>query len=256
MTAHDGLDGLGGLVGVVEGDGGDVVVKNVGLDDTVEEMTSDEAKLTVDGSSGTTSVGPGVGVVVGEGGVGVLQEGDHHKPVVDPEVGEDVPDEQVVEAVGLADDSESSDSKTDTEIREQDEVLVALLVQGAGGVEVVDTAKDAILLALALTLDLAVVVVVAGDVRDEVHGPSTELLDDGVEQGVDGGLFSQLGDLVDRLADTGSVYLACLGNEDHVALHVAGGLVVLAVGDLPREVWDEKGGVAEPADGVIDHLGG
>lgn len=135
-------------------------------------------------------------------------------------------------------------------------MLVALLVQGAGGVEVVDTAEQAVLLALALALDLALVVVVAGDVSHEVHGPSTELLADGVEQGVDGSLVSQLGDLVDRLADTGGVDLAGLGYEDHVALHVAGGLVVLAVGDLPGEVGNEEERVADPADSVIEHLGG
>lgn len=109
MPAHDGLDCLGGLVGVVEGNGGDVVMKDVGLNDAVKEGASDEAKLAVDGSSGTTSVGPGVGVVVGQGGVGMLQEGDHDEPVVDPEVRDDVPDEEVVEAVALADEGESSD---------------------------------------------------------------------------------------------------------------------------------------------------
>jgi hypothetical protein len=36
VAAHDGLDGLGGFVGVVEGDGADVVVEDVGFDDTVE----------------------------------------------------------------------------------------------------------------------------------------------------------------------------------------------------------------------------
>lgn len=35
MPAHNGLDGLGGLVGVVEGDSAHVVVEDVGLDDAV-----------------------------------------------------------------------------------------------------------------------------------------------------------------------------------------------------------------------------
>ena len=36
MLAHNWLDGLGGFVGVVEGDGADVVMKDVGLDNSVE----------------------------------------------------------------------------------------------------------------------------------------------------------------------------------------------------------------------------
>jgi len=233
VLAHDLLDGLGGLVGVVEGDGGDVVVENVGLDNAVEKGASDEAKLTVNGSSGTASVGPGVGVVVGQGRVGVLQEGDHDKPVVDPQIGDDVPDKDVVEAPVLADPGEEANDESEAEITEQDEVLITLLVQGAGREEVVDTAEEAVLLALALALDLTVVVVVAGDVGDEVQGPSANLLAEGVDESSERSLLGELRELVDHLANTGSVGLAGLGKEDHVTLHVASSLVVLAVGDFP-----------------------
>lgn len=75
MFAHDLLDGFSGLVGIVKGNGGDEVVGNVGLDDTVEEMTADESEFTIDGCSGTTSVGPRFGVVVGKRRVSVLEEG-------------------------------------------------------------------------------------------------------------------------------------------------------------------------------------
>ena len=76
VLAHDGLDGLGGLVGVVEGNGGDVVVEDVGLDDAVEDLAADEAELAVNGCGGTTGEVPGLAGVVGEGGVGVLEVGD------------------------------------------------------------------------------------------------------------------------------------------------------------------------------------
>jgi hypothetical protein len=75
MLAHDGLDGLGGLVGMVERNGADVVVQNVGLDDAVEELAADKAEFAVDGGGGAAGVGPGSWGVVREGGVGVLQEG-------------------------------------------------------------------------------------------------------------------------------------------------------------------------------------
>jgi hypothetical protein len=77
MLAHDRLDGLGGLISVVERNGADVVVQDMGLDDAVEELTTDEAKFAVDCCGGSTSVGPGRGCVVGESWVGVLEEGDH-----------------------------------------------------------------------------------------------------------------------------------------------------------------------------------
>jgi hypothetical protein len=60
---------------VVEGNGRDVVVQDVGFDDTVEQSAADEAKFTIDGSGGSTSVGPGIGVIVGKRGVGVLEVG-------------------------------------------------------------------------------------------------------------------------------------------------------------------------------------
>lgn len=76
MLAHDGLDGLAGLVCVVEGDGADVVVEDMGFDDTVEKRPADEAEFTVDGRRGAAGEGPCLGGVVGDGGVGVLEVGD------------------------------------------------------------------------------------------------------------------------------------------------------------------------------------
>jgi len=40
VASYDRLDGLGGLVSVVEWDGRDVVVKDVDLDNAVEQMTA------------------------------------------------------------------------------------------------------------------------------------------------------------------------------------------------------------------------
>lgn len=256
VLAHDGLDGLGSLVGVVEGNGGDVVVENVGLDDAVEEVAADEAKFAVDGGSGSTSEGPGVGIVVRERGVGVLEEGDSDEPVVDPDVGEEVPDEEVLEAEVLVDEVKGSAGQSETDVRQEDQLLVLALVQRTGGVEVVDTTEPAVALALTLALGLLVVVDVAGDVGDKVQRPAEELLKDHMGSGSDGSLLHQLRELVDSMADSASVNLTSLGEEDHVALHVTGGLVVLAVRDLPREVGDEESRVENPANGVVKSLGG
>jgi hypothetical protein len=76
VNAHHRLNGLGGLVGIVEGDGADIVVQHVRLDNAVEEVAADEAKLTIDGGSATTDEVPLVSGVMGKRRIGVLQESD------------------------------------------------------------------------------------------------------------------------------------------------------------------------------------
>ena len=76
VAAHHSLDGIAGLVGVVEGDVADIVVQHVGLNDTVEDVATHEAKVTVNGGGGTTSEIPHLWLIVGKSGVSVLKEGD------------------------------------------------------------------------------------------------------------------------------------------------------------------------------------
>ena len=78
VRTHDWLDCLGGLIGVVEGDGGDVVVQDVGLDDTVEQVAANETELAVDSCGGATSERPGLTSVVRQRRVGVLKVSDGH----------------------------------------------------------------------------------------------------------------------------------------------------------------------------------
>lgn len=61
---------------MVEGNGGDIVVEDVGFDDAVKELATDETEFTVDGSRGTTSKVPSIASVMWEGWVGVLEIGD------------------------------------------------------------------------------------------------------------------------------------------------------------------------------------
>ena len=77
MFAHDWLDGLGGLVGMVEWDRADIVMQDVGLDNAVEQLTADEAELAVNGRCSATCIGPGGGSVVRKRWVGVLEKSDH-----------------------------------------------------------------------------------------------------------------------------------------------------------------------------------
>jgi hypothetical protein len=76
VVAHDWLDGLGSLISVVEWDGGDVVVEDVGLDDAMEEVAADEAEFTIDSRGSATDVVPGLASVMWERWVGVLKVSD------------------------------------------------------------------------------------------------------------------------------------------------------------------------------------
>lgn len=176
--------------------------------------------------------------------------------MVDPEVGNEVPDEQVVPAKVGTEVVESTGGQSDTNVTEHDQVGILVLEERSARIEVVDTAAIAIVFALAPALTLLLVVVVASDVGQKVVGPSNELLAEKHHEGVNWSLLSQLRQFVDELAKTGGLLLASAGNKDHVALHVTGGLVVLAVGHLPAEVRDEQSGVNDPADNVVVELGG
>jgi hypothetical protein len=76
VFAHDLADGDGRFTCVVEGDRGHEVVADVRADDVVEEMRVDEAQVAIDGGAGTARKSPCVAVVMWEGAVGVLEEGD------------------------------------------------------------------------------------------------------------------------------------------------------------------------------------
>ena len=73
MATHYRLDGLGCLVCVVEWDGANVVVEDVGFNNAVQKSAADEAKLTVNGGCRSTDVIPASSSVVRKSWVGVLE---------------------------------------------------------------------------------------------------------------------------------------------------------------------------------------
>lgn len=62
--------------------------------------------------------------------------------------------------------------------------------------------------------------------------------------------------LMDEVAHPSGVLIPSSWSEHHVSLEVAGGLVMLAMADLPAKVRDQESGVADPADGVVERLAG
>ena len=118
----------------------------------------------------------------------------------------------------------------------------------------VDAASQTVLPALATTFRLALVVVVASAVGNQINEPSSKLCTNQVSRGHDRGFFHQLGHFVSVIANSRGILFAGLRKEDHITFEVAGGLVVLAVGDLPRKVWNQHGGMADKADRVVQGL--
>lgn len=171
--------------------------------------------------------------------------------MVDPQVWQEIPHGKVRPAEVLAYPEQGGAGEHQAKVTEEDERGVLGLVQRAGRVEMVDTAEYTVLLALPTALRLALVAVVAGDVGDQVHGPAEQLLQDHMDCGLDGRLLHQLVQLVRDIAEARGEDLSCLGDENHVPLQVAGGLVVFAVRDFPGEVRHQQRGVAEPAHRVV-----
>ena len=115
-------------------------------------------------------------------------------------------------------------------------------------------ASIAILPADTLALDLLMMVVMASYIGQKISWPATNLLLNERSGGVDWSLVHQLMHLMDKVAHPRCVLISSSGSEDHISLHVTGGLVMLAMADLPAKVRDQESGVAYPADGVVERL--
>lgn len=175
--------------------------------------------------------------------------------MVNPKVWQEIPNKHVPSTVGLREVDKSRNSESNTKIRKQDQLSILSLIKRRRRVKVVDTTKPPILLSRTASLLLQLVVVVPGNVGDEVEDPSSELLTDEVDECRDWCLLGELVELVNHAADAGGVDFAGFWHKHHVFVHVTSRLVVLSVRDLPGEVWHKKCGVADPTHRVVDDLG-
>lgn len=78
VVSHDLSNVNASLTSVVEWNGRDEMVADMSANNVVEEMGVNKAEITINGSRGTASKIPGLGIVVRHGCVGVLEEGDSH----------------------------------------------------------------------------------------------------------------------------------------------------------------------------------
>ena len=82
MASHNRLDRLGCLVCVIEWNRADIVMKDVGLDDTMQELAADEAKFAINSGRCTTGIVPAGWGVVRKAGISVLEESDGNYSIV------------------------------------------------------------------------------------------------------------------------------------------------------------------------------
>lgn len=176
--------------------------------------------------------------------------------MVHPEIRQDVPDQEVGPAEVLADLVKGSSNDEQTEVTQENEVRVLGIVQWAARIEMVDATEESIFVPLAATVALTLVLVVTSDVGQQVHGPAAKLLVEEVESGGQRRLLGQFVQLMNHLANSGSICFTSLGYEHHVTLHMARGLVMLAMGNLPGEIGHHEQRVADPSDGVVQDFAG
>lgn len=221
------------------------MVNDVGVDDAVEEVTADEAKVAVDGGEGTLDEGPVLGVEVGNVGVGVVEVGDGDQPVVDPEVGLAVHQEHHLPADHGRGEVEAVADNGETDVGDEDVDGLAGAEDGAGGLKVADAEPAALALLAGGT---------GGGVEQEVHLPAGELVENELDE-------LDKGDVLEELAVEVEVGKAALlavllggGDEGHVLLHVTGEAVMAVVRELPGEVGHHESRVEDPANDVVEVL--
>lgn len=240
VVAHNLLDGSSGLSGVVKGNSRDVVVQHMSLDDIVENVLAHETKVAVNSGSSTSGKRPLVVVVVGHGGVRVLQESDENKPVVDPQPGHEPVDEHVEEAVVLGPQVHGGEGGHNTDVQ-QHHVPVLMFLEHRGRRHIVRLANHRVALVL-----------LAGSVNHQVRLQARKLLEKKHQRRPNGRLLHEIGDFGHALG----LHVLLLGvwDKHHVTRHVAGSLMVLGVGEFPREVGNDQVRVQNPANHVVDIL--
>lgn len=82
VASHNRLDRLGRLVCVVEWNRADIVMEDVGLDDTVQELAADEAEFAIDSGCCTAGIVPAGRAVMRKAGISVLEEGDGNYSII------------------------------------------------------------------------------------------------------------------------------------------------------------------------------
>jgi hypothetical protein len=106
-------------------------------------------------------------------GIVVLTE-----PVVNPEIWNEVPNEEVGPSELLDDDCEDADGDGNTNVAQNDELGILGLIQRRAWIEMVDASEVSVFLSLTTTLSLLLMVVMSGNIGSKIQPPPCKLLTD------------------------------------------------------------------------------
>lgn len=120
----------------------------------------------------------------------------------------------------------------------------------------VDALSPSIYHPLPTSFGLALMLVMSRDIGAQVQEPTRKLLSDHMSCRHDRRLLHKLAQFMGVVTKLRGVLFTGLGHEDHVSFQVSSGFVVFAVGDLPREIGNEQGGVANPPNRIVQTLRG
>lgn len=204
----------------------------------MEDVATNESKVTINGSSSATGKVPLGGIVMGEGRVRVLQVGNEDQPVVNPEIGDNVVEEDSRETPFLDGKENQGGGNKNSNIGNDNVHEILLVENRRGGKEMVDSPL------------ITVGVLLASHVSEQVHDPTKKLLKQNIVKSDNWGILDGFGN-----ASNGEKLVLRLGNKHHITLQVTSGLVVLTVRDSPRMVRNQKSRVKDPADNIVDSLG-
>ena len=160
------------------------------------------------------------------------------QPVVHPKVWNNIPNKYTGETIRLTDQGENTQGDEQTEIAEQNQVRILGFIQRAPGIEMVDTTSNSITFAFATAFTLRLMVVVTCDVEEQICRPPTKLLGNQIIRCGKRGFLGKFLELMKKVTVLVGIRLLGVWHENHVSLHVTSCLVMLSVGDLPREIWN------------------
>lgn len=164
--------------------------------------------------------------------------------MVNPHVRDDVKKRNSLPADVEGAPVQSAAGESQAQIRKSDEDGLTGAEDGRGRLKVAH-AQPALVVTLKTLLS-------SGGVDQEVSLPSSQLVEDQLDDLDNGRVLDHLGVQVKVGQAAGGALVDSLGDESHVLLHVAGVVVVTVVAVLPAEVGDEQGGMHDPAHHVVE----
>lgn len=234
-------------------------MSDVSFTDTVQDVCTNRSKEhAINGTESTSLEVPHTLSVVRQSRVSVLEESDGNKPVVYPEIRNEVVRDHLSETSLCTPIVETAENQANTQIRSDDLGEMTRVKDCRRWVEVIGASW---------------IVLLTRSVSNQVHWPADELLEEEVDKDGEWSVleeFRNLQLLFFRHVDTGENFLisifivelraislsTCFRDKDLVSRHVTGGSVVFSMANSPAVVRDKEEGVEDETDRIVDGFAG